>query len=116
MAIYSIFIREDDPEPRAVPDRFSWFAALLPPVHALTYGLWWGLLGWIAGTAAIVGSAWVIGADAAFWLYLLFALFIGFEAGALRRGQLRRRGFADRGERIAAHEDEAATGYIAHHQ
>ena len=107
MALYSIFTRDGDPTPEAVGDRFSWFAALLPPVHALVHGLWLSLIGWIAGTAAIVALGFVIGDDAAFWLYVLMALLFGFEAGAMRRFALRRRGLAYRGERLAGDEEEA---------
>jgi hypothetical protein len=114
MAIYSIFTRSDDPEPRAVADRFSWFAALLPPVYALVHGLWWGLLAWVAAVAGIVALGFAIGGEAGFWLYTLLAVFIGFEGGTLRRVTLGRRGFAYRGERIAAHEDQAEASWLSH--
>lgn len=113
MAIYSVFTREGEPEPQAVPDRFSWLAALLPPIHALVHGLWlwFGLC--IAAVAGLIGIGFVIGADAAFWLYLLFALFIGFEAGALRRASLVRRHYVHRGERVAPDEETAALSWLA---
>lgn len=114
MAIFSIFTRDGDPEPRAVGDRFSWFAALLPPVFALVHGLWLGLLAWIAGTAAIVALGFLIGGDVAFWLYVLLAWLVGLEAATLRRRALGRRGFAYRGERLASHEDEAEVGWLSH--
>jgi hypothetical protein len=114
MAIYSIFTRDGDPAPQAVGDRFSWFAALLPPVYALVHSLWWGLLGWIAGTAAIVALGFVIGSDAAFWLYVLLALLFGLEAASLRRVALGRRGHAYRGERLATREEEAELFWLTH--
>jgi hypothetical protein len=112
VAIYSMFTRGDDPEPLAVGDRFSWLAALLPPLHALVHGLWWGLLLWVAGVAALYGLSYVIGGDAAVWLYVLFTLFYGFEANSLRRVALMSRRFAYRGERVASHEDIAAVDWL----
>ena len=112
MAIHSIFVRAGDPEPQAVADRFSWFAALLPPLYAAVHGLWWGLLAFVAAAAGLYALSYVIGGDAAFWLYVMLALFIGFEAGALRRANLRRRNFAHAGERLASGEDEAALTWL----
>ena len=39
MTLYSVFDRRLDEAPATVPDRFSWFAALLPPIWALAHGL-----------------------------------------------------------------------------
>ena len=63
MTIFSIFARNAEVE--AVPDRFSWFAALLPPIYALVHGLWWALGGYVVAVAALVGLSQLIGDDAA---------------------------------------------------
>ncbi len=112
MTVYSVFARSGNPEPAVVADRFSWFAALLPPVYALAHGLWLMLAGWVVAVVALAIIAILVGADAATLLYALVAIFIGFEAATARRMKLGRRGFAYAGERIARSEDEAALLYL----
>jgi hypothetical protein len=74
-----------------VPDRFSWFAALLPPVYAIVHGLWLALAGYVAAIVILGSLSLWLGDDTVFWLYLLLALLIGFEAPTLRRIKLARR-------------------------
>ena len=112
MTIFSIFAREAEVE--AVPDRFSWLAALLPPVYALVHGLWWALAGYVVGLLALVALGFVIGDGAAVWLYVLAALLIGFEAPTLRRRRLARRGYVYGGERVGIAEEAAAQSFIEH--
>jgi hypothetical protein len=106
VALYSVYAR-----PGAVPvlvgDRFSWLAALLPPAYAIVHGLWLSLLGWIVGAVALVVLGQWVGGAAAFWLYVLSAVLIGFEAPALRRRKLGRRGWLWRGDMVAPDEDLA---------
>ena len=123
MTVYSIFEKPQGkaaknrvPQlipPAAVADRFSWTAAILPPVFALFNGLWLLLLFWIV----LVGGLWyvsrVIGDDAAIGLYVLVAVFLGFEAPAFRRDGLLARGFIWRGDVIARDEDLAQHDYLA---
>ncbi len=90
-----------------VPDRFSWFAALLPPVFALMHGLWLELVAWVIVVVLLSLASNVIGDDAALWIYVVFAIWIGFEAAALRRSALKRGGWRYRTEVIAASEDLA---------
>ncbi|CAN7294102.1 DUF2628 domain-containing protein [Devosia sp. LjRoot16] len=111
MTLYSVYERPSD-APTAVADRFSWSAALLPPVHALVHGLWLLLGIWVAGTVAITGLSLVIGDEAAFWLYVLFATLIGFEAGSFRRVKTAKRGGRYRTEIVAADEDLALVDYL----
>ena len=111
MTIYSVYEHAND-TPTAVADRFSWSAALLPPVHALVHGLWLMLTLWVVGTVAIVASSVVIGGEAAFWLYALFAILIGFEAASFRRVKTGKRGAEYRTEIIAAGEDLALVDYL----
>jgi hypothetical protein len=107
MTIYAVFDKEATGAPAVVPDGFSWFAALLPPVYAIVHGLWLALLGYVVVAAALGFGGRLIGDDAAFWIYVVFAVWIGFEASALRRGALRRRGWRYRTEVIAPAEDLA---------
>lgn len=114
VTIFSIYARKIDPDVQAVPDRFSWFAALLPPVYALVHGLWWALAGYAVALVALVALSLLIGGEGVFWLYILFAALIGFEAATLRRIRLARRGYAYGGERIASAEDVAARSWLEH--
>lgn len=122
MTVYSIFEKpqgkaaKDRAEivaPAAVPERFSWLAALLPPVFALLNGLWLLLVFWIALVVGLAYISRVIGDDAAFWLYVLVALFMGYEAPAFRRDGLLARGFIWRGDVIAPAEDLAQRDYLS---
>jgi hypothetical protein len=56
-------------------------------------------------------SVWLGGA--AFWLYVLFAVLIGFEAPALRRAKLQARGWTWRSDIVAAAEDLAQRDWLA---
>ena len=110
MTIYAVFDKEAIDAPAVVADRFSWFAALLPPVFALVHGLWLELVGYLILLALVSVASAVIGDDASFWIYVVLAIWIGFEAPALRRGALHRRGWRYRGEVVAAEEDLAMLG------
>ena len=111
MTLYSVYERPND-APTAVADRFSWSAALLPPVHALLHGLGVVVLVWVVGTLAIVGLSVLIGGQAAFWLYVLFATLLGFEAASFRRVKAARRGGLYRTVIVAAGEDLALVDYL----
>lgn len=122
MTVYSIFEKPQGKAaknraallvpPVALPDRFSWLAALLPPVFAVLNGLVLLLVFWIALAAGLLYASRVIGADAAFWLYVVVAIFLGFEAPAFRRDGLLARGFIWRGDVVARGEDIAARDYL----
>jgi hypothetical protein len=96
-----------DKLPEAVAEKFSWFAALLPPVHALVHRLWDQLGLYVLGLGAVLIAARFIGPDASFWLYLLIAMSCGFAAPGARRRALKRRGFHPAGHRFAADADLA---------
>lgn len=104
MTLYAIY----DPKPgtpalpAAVPEKFSWLAALLPPVFLLIHGLWVELLALIVLIVALVMLSGFIGDDAASALYLLAAIWLGFAASGQRRNGLAARGWTLRGERLAA--------------
>ena len=93
--------------PEAVAEKFSWFAALLPPVHALAHRLWDQLALFLVGLAIIVLAGRWTGADAAIWLYILLALACGFAAPGARRRALLRRGYGAEGHRFAPDADLA---------
>jgi len=109
MTLYAIF----DPKPgksdlpAAVPETFSWFAAILPPLFLMAHGLWLELVAWLLKVVALAVLSGFIGGDAAFTLYLLVAVWLGFAAPGLRRHALQWRGWAHRGERVAASADLA---------
>lgn len=114
MTIYSIFDRNDAaPEaPAVVPEKFSWLAALLPPVFGLVHGLWLELVAFVVAVALIVVSSFWLGTNTGFWFYVLLSLLIGFEAPALRRGALRRKGWIYRTELVAAAADLAQVQWL----
>jgi hypothetical protein len=109
VTLYAIF----DPKPgkahlpMPVAEKFSWLAALLPPVFLLLHGLWLETLAWMLGVAALVVATPLIGNGAASWLYILGAIWLGLSAPGLRRHALLWRGWRFRGERIAADDDLA---------
>jgi hypothetical protein len=118
MTVYSIFEKPQgkaakDRAPIAVPERFSWLAMLLPPVFALLNGLWLLLVFWLALVIGLAYAGRVIGPDAAMGLYAVVAVFLGFEAPALRRDGLLFRGFQWRGDVIAPAEDLAQRDFLS---
>lgn len=114
VTLYSIFERDNaTPEaPVAVAEKFSWLAALLPLVFGLVYGLWIELIAFVVAVAIIAMLSLWLGPAAGLLLYLLLALLIGFEAPALRRGALRRRGWSYRTELFAAAADLAQVEWL----
>jgi hypothetical protein len=122
MTLYSIFEKPQAKAakkrvrfspPVAVPDRFSLLAMLLPPVFALLNGLWLLLVFWVVLVLGLGCASRVIGAEAAAWLYVLVAVFMGFEASAFRRDGLFARGYQWRGDLIATAPDLAERDFIA---
>jgi hypothetical protein len=117
MTLYSIFEKSQGKAalqrgPVAVPERFSWFAAILPPIYALANGLILTFVFWIAVVGGLFYVSQFIGDDASRGLYILIALFIGFEAPALRRDALLTRGYKWQGDIIAGGEDLAQLEYL----
>ncbi|WP_186767052.1 DUF2628 domain-containing protein [Devosia ginsengisoli] len=109
MTLYAIF----DPKPgkpalpAVVPETFSWLAAILPPVFLVVHGLWLELVAWLLKVAALVVLSRFIGDGAAFLLYVVAAIWLGFAAAGLRRHALQWRGWTFRGPRIAPSADLA---------
>ena len=109
MTLYAIF----DPRPgrtelpEAIPEKFSWFAALLPPFFLLSHGLWLELVAWLLKLVALVVLSAFIGDGAAFLLYVTTAIWLGLAAPGLRRHALQWRGWRHRGDRVAQSADLA---------
>lgn len=73
---------------------FVWPALVFAPLWLIARRLWRALALWIVA-AALVGSAVTYGAlapGAAFWLYCLAAVYLGFEGRAIEAAALTRRG------------------------
>ena len=123
MTVYSIFeiphgkaAKNRAPKlipPAAVPDRCSWTAAIVPPLFALFNGLWLLLIFWIALVVGLAYVSRVIGVEAAGWLYVLVAAFLGFEAPAFRRDGYLARGYLWRGDVVSASEDLATHDFLS---
>ena len=107
MTIYAVLEHAVKPIPVVVAERFSWFAALLPPIWAAVHGLWLELVVYVALLCVLGFAGIFVGGSAVFWIYVACAIWIGFEAASLRRAALRRRGWRDRGEIVAPSEDVA---------
>jgi hypothetical protein len=75
-----------------VRDGFHFWAALLGPVWLLWHRLWLALIGWIVVMAAVGFGMSMLGpaGDAIFFVDLMLALLMGFEAASLRRWTLSR--------------------------
>lgn len=109
MTLYAIFDpRPGRPDlPAAIPEKFSWFAAVLPPFFLLAHGLWLELVGFVLAVVALVMLSRFIGDDAAFMLYILGAVWLGLAAPGFRRHALVWRGWTPRGSRVAPSADLA---------
>lgn len=111
MTLYSVYARNAG-APETVADRFSWLAALLPPVYGLRNGLWLVLLSWVVAVVGLAVLGQWIGDDAATGLYILAAILFGFEAPRLRGAKLTRSGWSYRTDVFAADPDLAAVDYL----
>ena len=110
MTLYSLYAPKNQ-APLAVADRFSWSAALVPPLHALAHGLWLMLALWVTKVVALgVASLW-IGGEAAFWCYVLLAIWLGFAASEFHRRKAEQAG-AFAGDWIADDADAATVAYL----
>jgi hypothetical protein len=109
VTLYAIFDpqpgRSDLPVP--VAEKFSWLAALLPPVFLLRHGLWLQTLAWVLAMAVLFVAGMVLGGGAISCLYLLSAIWLGLSAPSLRCRALEARGWRFRCHRVAAASDHA---------
>ena len=98
MAVWTVWEhgRYEDPavEARFVRDAFAWWAAILGPLWALFQGMPLVFLAAAVLETALVGLSFAtLGEAMASWTFVLFSLWFGFEARALRRWALARRGW-----------------------
>ncbi|MEO5805370.1 DUF2628 domain-containing protein [Devosia sp.] len=112
MTLFAIFERPTNSVPIAVPETFSWFAFLLPPVFALRHGLWLELGAYALTLVALGLLKPYIGGSAAFWLYAVLALWLGFAAPGVLRAKLTRTGWRHRDDIIAPNADLAALTFL----
>ena len=106
-AIYEPKFGARDAAPRAVPEKFSWTALLLPPVFFMRHGLWIELAGFIIALVGLSYAADYLGQDTVVGLYLISALWLGFAAASIRRAGLGRAGWRYRTELTAPAADTA---------
>ena len=77
-----------------VRDGFSWGAFLIAPLWLLAHGMWLVLIAYLAiGTALSLGAEAFIGEAAATIIGVGAAVWFAFEARAIRRWTLARRGY-----------------------
>ena len=115
MPVFEVLVPRYSADPleiELIRDRFSWGAALVPPLWAVLNGLWLELAVWFAGLILIGTSGLFAGGEVAFWLYVLFALWFGLSAADMRAAGLRRAGFAAAGIRIATDEMLATRDWL----
>lgn len=93
--------------PALVAERFSWRASLFTPFWALYHGLWRAFLGWLGATLLLSLAGIVLGAGAAFWLYVALAAWFGFAASDLRLAALIKKGHTLGASYVAHNEGEA---------
>ncbi|HUF86020.1 MAG TPA: DUF2628 domain-containing protein [Thermohalobaculum sp.] len=86
-------VHEKKGEVRVVTDRFDIFALALPPLWAIWHGLWLTL----ASHAALIGLAFAWSPIGPIVVEIGVALILGFEGGAVRRAELRLRGWREAG-------------------
>ncbi|WP_420391853.1 DUF2628 domain-containing protein [Acuticoccus sp.] len=80
---------------RLVPDRFSWLAALSPPLWLLARGMGLALLAFaVVATTLVVAAGLVLGPAMALSTALVLMVWFGFEARAVERWSLARRGWS----------------------
>ncbi len=105
MSFFAILTPRDSSDPLAsvvIRDGFSWGAALVPPIWGALNGLWLETFGWLVGLVLIGVAGLFAGSAAAFWLYIVFALWIGFSAADLHVAALLRQGYRLAGQVVAA--------------
>jgi hypothetical protein len=122
MAIYAVHCSAGDGEPATALERAEFLklgfcpaAFVFGPIWLIAHRLWRPLALWLLG-AALVGFALaggVLGADAAFWLYALSALYLGLEGRALQGAALTRRGRPLADVVCAADLSTAELGFLA---
>lgn len=114
MTLFAIYSKPDDgPEAvEAVKLGFSWPAFLFTPVWALLHRAWLVLLVWVITALILDQVGIVIGYGAAFSLYCVFALWVGFAAPQIRERGLERRNWLAHGDVSAPSVEGAETIWL----
>lgn len=107
MVVYTV---HESPKPLSDPleraarlvfinDRFHWLAAIFPAIWLLVKGMWWELVAYLVLISALIGVLDVLGATpaAVSIIVVIVQIVFGFEAGALYRASLTRRGWRMQG-------------------
>jgi hypothetical protein len=116
MPVYTVHAPTADNADIAATDRFAFvrdgfrfWAALFGPLWLAWHRLWLALIGWIVVMIAIeVGLAKLgAGGTAIFFINVLIALLMGFEASSIRRWTLSRRNWRQLDIVVAGNEESA---------
>jgi Protein of unknown function (DUF2628) len=117
MSVYTVYqppLRPADSSPATdrfvfVRDGFSWWAFLLTPLWMLRHRLWLVLTVYVLALAGIDAALRALGASALTLMVVgaLVSLFVGLEAGTLRRLTLSGRGWRNIGV-VGGHDAEEA--------
>lgn len=104
MTLYAIYAKpENGPDALTfLADKFSWSAFLLPPLWAISRGAVAFLVVWMVVFGALIWAAPVVGSEAAFALYGVFALWTGFASSSIHARALDRRDWIAMGEVVAS--------------
>ncbi len=95
-----------------IDEKFIWFAAFLLPLWLMSKNLWLELVLWLA-TMFVLGIIYsFVGGAATFWLYVLSAIYIGFEATNIYARALKRKGLKASGDIIASDYEQAQVALI----
>ena len=103
MVVYTV---HEPPNPPADPleraarhvfikERFHWLAAIFPAIWLFVKGMWWELVAYLVLISLLIGILEVLGAapQATGIFVIIVQIVFGFEAGALYRASLARRGW-----------------------
>ena len=103
MVVYTV---HEPPNPPADPleraarhvfikERFHWLAAIFPAIWLFEKGMWWELVAYLVLISLLIGIFKVLGAapEAISIFLIIVQIVFGFEAGALYRASLTRRGW-----------------------
>ena len=79
-----------------IKDRFHWLAALFPAIWLLVKRMWWEFAAYLILMSVLIGVLNILGAtqEAVSFLVIVVQIVFGFEAGALYRASLTRRGWS----------------------
>lgn len=98
---------------RVVKDAFSLFALVLPIVFILWHRLWLLLIFYLGATLIVFALSNAINPGMAFFLNLLFGLYIGLEGTAYIAAKLGFNGWAEVGAVMASDDEEAELRALA---